>query len=79
MKEVIWGTPIEKAEFIFSREFMIMSHNYLCAVCKEASAVQDTHTGVLQPCWRCQDNFSTIKKKSFIGRLLSRYKRLGYF
>tara|TARA_R110000868_G_scaffold62962_1_gene189926 strand:- start:2249 stop:2485 length:237 start_codon:yes stop_codon:yes gene_type:complete len=54
MREVTWVTPIEKAEFVFKREFMMMEHNYLCSVCKEKSAVQDASSGILQPCWDCQ-------------------------
>lgn len=61
MKEVSWDTEIEKAEFIFAREFMAMKHNYLCAVCKDKSAVQDTHSGVLQPCWDCQKSWKLEK------------------
>lgn len=70
MKEVKWNEPIEKAEFVFKREFMMMEHNYLCAVCKEKSAVQDTHTGILQPCWECQRNYSKIKKRSLWDRFM---------
>ena len=67
MKEVTWDTTIEKAEFVFKREFMIMEHNYLCGVCKEKSAVQQTHTGILQPCWDCQkQGYVVAKKKSWI-------------
>lgn len=70
MKEVSWDTPIEKAEFIFSREAMFMSHNYLCAVCKEKSAVQDVGSGILEPCWDCQKdgyNIYKFEKGSLIG------------
>lgn len=74
MKEVTWNTPIEKAEFIFKREFMIMEHNYLCAVCKEKSAVQDTNTGILQPCWGCQKKFTRIKPRSFWDRINREYR-----
>lgn len=72
MKEVPFGTKIEKAEFIFSREFMIMEHNYLCAVCKENSAVQETHTGVLQPCWDCQKRGFQIVKINGLVKLLDK-------
>lgn len=54
MREVEFGSPIEKAEFVYSCGFMSMQHNYLCACCKESSAVQETSTGILQPCWTCQ-------------------------
>jgi len=69
--EVPYGTKIEKAEFVFSREFMFFEHNYLCAVCKKFSAVQDTHTGVLQPCWTCQKYFTQIKKKTMLDKALN--------
>jgi len=62
VKEVTWDTPIEKAEFVFKREFMIMDHNYLCAVCKTKSAVQDTSTGILHPCWECQSDWKLSKR-----------------
>lgn len=32
IKEVEWNQRIDKAQFIFKREFMMMEHNYLCAV-----------------------------------------------
>lgn len=54
MKEIEPDKEVSKTEFIFSRHFMGMSHNYYCAVCKEQSAVQDCDSGILQPCWDCQ-------------------------
>ena len=71
MKEVSWITPIEKAEFIFKREVMIMEHNYLCAVCKEKSGVMEIHIGILQPCWDCQKKWR-LKKVNFIDRWFRR-------
>lgn len=74
MKEVAWNEPIEKAEFVFKREFMLMEHNYLCACCKEKSAVQDTNKGVLLPCWDCQKQgykLYKFEKGSFIGWLVN--------
>ena len=71
MKEVPWNTKIEKAEFTFAREAMMMKHNYLCGVCKEKSAVQDCTTGILQPCWDCQKNYLVVKL-NWIDRLLGR-------
>lgn len=71
MKEVPFGTKIDKAEFVFSREFMMMEHNYLCACCKEKPAVNDCNTGVLQPCWDCQKNWKVIRLNWF-DRLLGR-------
>lgn len=71
MKEVSWSeTPIPKAEFIFAREFMMMDHNYLCAVCKEKPAVQDTSTGILQPCWDCGNAGFQVVKVNWFSRLL---------
>ena len=72
MKEVNWSEDIPKAEFVFAREAMIMKHNYLCAVCKKESAVQDTHTGVLQPCWDCQKR-GYICTKSWLFKLFARW------
>lgn len=54
MKELEPNISIEKTQFTFSRHFGGMSHNYVCAVCKENSAVQDCSVGILQPCWNCQ-------------------------
>ena len=68
MKEVSWNTPIKKTEFIYKRDFMIMEHNYLCAVCKKDSAVQDTNEGILQPCWDCQKIYK-IKKLTWLDRI----------
>jgi ribosomal protein L37AE/L43A len=67
MKEVDWSEPIEKAEFVFKRMAMLMEHNYLCAVCKENSAVQNVSDGILQPCWDCQNKgYILCKRKSWI-------------
>lgn len=55
MKRLEWHQKIEKSEFIYKTEFMVMEHNYLCACCKIDSAVQDMNTGLLQPCWQCQE------------------------
>lgn len=61
MRELPEGTLIEKAEFVFSRHFMGMDHNYLCAVCKTNSGIQDCHSGILQPCWKCQKKYRVMK------------------
>jgi len=74
MREVDWNTPIEKAEFVFKREFMLMEHNYLCACCKEKSAVQECHTGILQPCWDCQKKWK-VKRVTWLERLFNRKER----
>lgn len=70
IKEVPWGTPIEKADYIFAREFMAQEHNYNCAVCKEKSAVAECHTGILQPCWDCQKTGYVIIKINWLVKLL---------
>ena len=62
MKEVPWGTKIEPAEFVYVRAFMIMEHNYLCAVCREGKAVINTSTGILHPCWNCSKKYRLIKR-----------------
>lgn len=73
IREVPFGTKIEKAEFVFSREFMITEHNYLCAVCREESAVLDNSLGLLQPCWGCMEKgyfvFKTGKFATFLHKL----------
>lgn len=68
MREVDYNEEIPKVEFVFARMFMDMKHNYLCAVCKEKSAVQDTHTGILQPCWDCQKTYK-VKKLTWLDRI----------
>ncbi len=74
MKEVPWAQDIPKAEFTFAREFMAMKHNYLCAVCKERSAVQETNTGILQPCWDCQKVMTRIKRKTWFDKLKEKFQ-----
>jgi hypothetical protein len=74
MKQVPFGTNIEKSEFVYSIGFMCMEHNYLCAICKENSAVQDTHLGILQPCWICQKYFTKLRKKNWFDKILERLK-----
>ena len=67
MREVQEGVPIEKAEFIFCHEHMGINHNYLCAVCREGSAVLDCSVGILNPCWKCQEKgYVLVRKKSWI-------------
>lgn len=67
VRELDPDQDVEKSEFVFSRHFMGMSHNYCCAVCKEQSAVQDCSTGILQPCWDCQT------KKGYVLVKLNRF------
>lgn len=32
------------------------THDMPCAICRENHAVLDLSTGVMQPCWECQEN-----------------------
>ena len=58
---------VEKVPFTYSTHFMGMSHNMVCAVCKENSGVQDCSDGVMQPCWDCQKRgYVLIKLSRFI-------------
>ena len=75
MKELDPDIQVEKTEFIFSRHFMGMSHNYVCAVCKDESAVQDCDTGLLQPCWKCQTEKGYVLIK--INRFVKFLDRIG--
>jgi len=44
---------------------MMMTHDYSCPACRDASAVIDGSTGLMQPCWGCQKKgYRLIKKKS---------------
>lgn len=72
VREVPFGTKIEKAEFVFSREFMITDHNYLCAVCREESAVLDNSCGILQPCWECQKKGYVVVKINWLVKLFDK-------
>ena len=74
MKEVSWDTPIEKAEYIFKREFMMQEHNYLCAVCKDKSAIIETWHGILQPCYDCQKTWKVLRL-NWLDKLLKRGDR----
>lgn len=40
------------------------SHNMPCACCGEKHAVLETNTGIMQPCWSCQElGYEVVKKK----------------
>ena len=67
--EVSAGTEIKKADFIYKKIFTSMEHNYLCALCKEESAVQECHTGILQPCWKCMKRGYRIVKLNWFTKL----------
>ncbi len=72
MKELEPDRDVPKDEFIFSRHFMGMSRNHVCAVCKENSATQDCSSGILQPCWDCytKKGYMIIKLNKFIKLLI---------
>lgn len=72
MREVPFNEFISKAEFVFSREFMMMNHNYLCAVCREKSAVIVTSSGILQPCWDCQQLGYIVIKRNLVQRFFKK-------
>lgn len=74
MREVSPYDEIKKAEFEYRNIGMAMEHNYLCAVCKHSSAVQDCATGILQPCWSCQKKYTMIRRKTFTDRLMEKIK-----
>lgn len=64
IREAEPSEKIEKAVFIYRNVFMAMEHNYLCAVCREESAVINCNTGVLQPCWVCQGKGWELKQSN---------------
>jgi len=72
MKKVPFYVEIEKCEFIYASEFMVGKHNYLCACCKEFSAVWDMTTGLLQPCRKCEKFYRLVKISSF-RRFIERF------
>lgn len=61
--------PVPKTPFKYCIHGPAMSHNYLCAVCKDNSAVNDGNTGHLQPCWECQDKGYELIKHNWLTRL----------
>ena len=62
------------AEFNYRSHGPMMEHNYYCSVCREVVAVIDLNTGILQPCWGCQEKgFCTIKM-SWFQKLIKRIK-----
>lgn len=71
IREVPFNEEIPMAEFVFSREFMLMHHNYYCAVCREKPAVIDTNVGILQPCWTCQGKGYRVVKLNWIARIFT--------
>jgi hypothetical protein len=75
VREVEENVTIEKAEFVYKRIFMGMEHNYLCAVCKENSGVQDCSKGIMQPCWECQKKGYVLVKINWLVKL---FDKLGF-
>ncbi len=62
---------IEKAVFVYANVGPgIMIHNYLCAVCREESAVINCNSGILFPCWKCQGEGYTLTKPGIISRFI---------
>lgn len=60
-KEAGQKETINKTDFIYRVIGPVIEHNYLCAVCREESAVIDASCGILQPCWSCQRNYKLKK------------------
>jgi hypothetical protein len=54
----------------------MMTHNYLCAVCRMNKAVIETHRGWLQPCWACQKMGYKLVLKTWLDRLVDRFRNL---
>ncbi len=53
---------------------MIMTHDYSCPCCRDSSAVIDGSTGLMQPCWGCQEKgykLVKIDKRKWWQKLLS--------
>jgi len=73
MKEVFNSEKIEKAEYVYRRIGLLQEHNYLCACCKEFSAIANCNSGVLSPCRMCQLDYNIIKKTYLVKWLI----RLG--
>lgn len=71
--EVNQKTKIKKVNFVYKTIGPTMEHNYLCAVCKDKSAVQNLSTGVLQPCIRCQKKYRIVSI-TWIEKLFGRGK-----
>ena len=59
--------PIVKAAFVYRHIGPSMEHNYLCAVCREKTAVIELWHGILQPCWDCQkQGYKLLKLGKFL-------------
>jgi len=59
---------------------MLCSHNYSCPVCRTNHAVLDLNSGLMQPCWSCQELGYTLirkeNKKSFLYKIKEFFKIL---
>lgn len=49
---------------------MAARHDYSCPVCREAHAVLDLSSGLMQPCRGCQKQGYTLKRKTWIDHLM---------
>lgn len=64
IKKVPWN-EVGTAQFTYSIAGPIATHNYLCSVCREYKGVLDLRTGILQPCWKCQKQYKTVRLNWF--------------
>lgn len=62
-----------KAKFEYLDLGICVEHNYLCAVCKENSAVLNMDGYILQPCWDCQKKDYKLLKLNWLGKFLIKY------
>jgi len=48
------------------------THDYSCTACRERKAVLDMQTGIMQPCWRCQEEgYKVLKvRRNWLLRLV---------
>lgn len=74
IREVFKREDVGIAEYVFYRDFMAQNHNYLCAVCRERSAVIETWHGILQPCWDCQRRGYKLIKFNWLQKLFLKWK-----
>lgn len=52
---------MDKAKYKYIDHGICIDHNYLCAICREKSAVLEMWSGILQPCWDCQKHYKIFK------------------
>lgn len=71
VEEVPFSGPIPVAKFIYSQACMMGFHNYLCAVCREKSAIWNMNNGTLHPCMDCEARgYHLVKINNFWGWIL---------